>query len=174
MEPTDDDLVPLSDDEEEEAISTNKWKILVVDDEPDIHDTTLFSLRDLIFENLGIEFVSAFSATEAKDVLRAHPDVALIFLDVVMERPDAGLQFARHVRQELGNDCVRIVLRTGQPGHASEREVICEYGIDDYRLKTELTHDKLFTATLIGLRAFKHLKDLQKTIDTLTTQLNGQ
>ena len=49
---------------------------------------------------------------------------------------------------------MRIILRTGQPGQAPERRVIVQYDINDYKAKTELTADKLFTTLTAALRTY--------------------
>ena len=45
------------------------WKILVVDDEPDIRTLTRISLRDFTFANRSLEFIEAGSAAEAMTCL---------------------------------------------------------------------------------------------------------
>ena len=133
------------------------WKVMIVDDEPAVHAITRLALRDLTFEGRGLEWISAESAREARRQLAEHPDTALILLDVVMETDEAGLNFARHVRQEAGNQLVRIVLRTGQPGQAPEQSVIQEFDINDYKTKTELTAQRLFTTVIAALRSHRDL-----------------
>lgn len=148
------------------------WQILILDDESEVHNITQLALKGVTFQGRGLSFLSAFNRTEAEEILQAHPDVALILLDVVMEEDDTGLRFARWVREELGNKMVRIVLRTGQPGQAPERQIITDYDINDYRTKTELTVDRLYTTTATALRSYHDLKvietsrrGLQKVID---------
>lgn len=138
------------------------WKILIVDDEPDIRTLTKISLRDFHFHGRSLEFIEAESADAAKAVLRQHPDIAVALIDVVMESNDAGLELVEFIRQQLGNTLIRIVIRTGQPGVAPERYVIDHYDIDDYKDKTELTSDRLYTTVRSALKAYR---DLQ-TIDT--------
>ncbi len=133
------------------------WKILIVDDEPDIHTITKIALSNFKFDSKGVEFLNAYSAEEAKIILRKEQDIALIFLDVVMETDDAGLNIAKFIREELQNAFVRIILRTGQPGQAPERDIIVHYDINDYKEKTSLNSDKLFTATYVGLRGYKDI-----------------
>ena len=87
---------------------------------------------------------------EAKQLIQAHPDTAVILLDVVMEAEDAGLQVVKYIREELGNQLVRIILRTGQPGQAPENFVVVNYGIDDYKTKTELTSQRLVYCSCDG------------------------
>jgi two-component system sensor histidine kinase ChiS len=152
----DDELVFAGD----EPVSTrpnNTWKIMLVDDEEEIHNVTKLSLADFTFENKGLTFINAYSGAEAKQLIQEHPDTALILLDVVMETDDAGLKVAQHIRQEIGNQMVRIVLRTGQPGQAPEGTVIIDYDINDYKAKTELTTQKLFTTIVTALRAYGHV-----------------
>ncbi len=62
-------------------------------------------------------------------MLRQSADVAVVLLDVVMEDDDAGLNWYREIREQMRNTRLRIILRTGQPGQAPEREVIVNYDI---------------------------------------------
>lgn len=138
------------------------WKILVADDEREVHEITRITLNSYQFEGGRIKLFSAFSGEEVKEILAREEDVALILLDVVMEREDTGLTLVHYIREELGNFMVRIVLRTGQPGKAPEHEVITRYDINDYKEKTELTAQKLFTTVTASLRAYSSLKTIEK------------
>lgn len=137
------------------------WKVMIVDDEEGVHSITKTVLSNIVFENKKLEFISAYSAAEAKEQLHKHPDTALILLDVVMEEDNSGLVFAKYVREELKNKIVRIVLRTGQPGQAPEREVIIAYDINDYKEKTELTANKLFTTIIASIRNYRDLTAIE-------------
>jgi signal transduction histidine kinase/CheY-like chemotaxis protein len=106
-------------------------------------------------------------------MMRAHPDIAVILLDVVMETDDAGLALVDHIRTELKNETVRIILRTGQPGQAPERRVIVDYDINDYKAKTELTADKLFTALTAALRSHQQLQRMVETRRGLEMIIEG-
>lgn len=136
------------------------WKILIVDDEVEVHEVTKLALSDFTFENKALTFMSAHSAQEAKQLIQLHPDIAIVFLDVVMETENAGFQVIQYIREELGNSLVRIILRTGQPGQAPETVVAATYGIDDYKTKTELTAQKLFITVITALRAFSTLMQM--------------
>ena len=147
------------------------WKILIVDDDAEVHEVTKLALRDFTFENQSLTFISAYSAQEAKRLVQQHPDIAIIFLDVVMETENAGLQVVHYVREELGNRPVRIILRTGQPGQAPETVVAVNYAIDDYKLKTELTSKDLFITVVMALRAFSTLQQLLEMSQSLKLDL---
>lgn len=140
---------------------------LIVDDEPDVHEVTRLVLRDVIFEGSKLEFLSAYSGEEARRIMLEHPDIAIILLDVVMEEDDTGLRFVRWVRDEMGNHRVRIILRTGQPGKAPEEEIIRNYDINDYRLKTDLPSVKLRTLALSALRNFRDLTQIEEARSAL-------
>ena len=143
-------------DEEVDKI-TDSWKILIVDDEPEIHDVTKLALNDFIFEDKTLYFLNAYSGEEAKKIIRENPDIAMIFLDVIMENDKAGLELVQYVRENLGNKIVQIVLRTGQPGQIPEKSIIQEYDINGYKTKTELTAIKLFTIVRTTLKTFSAL-----------------
>ncbi len=136
------------------------WRILVVDDDADVHSTTTFALKGVEMQGRPLEFLHAYSSEEARALLAREPDIAVVLLDVVMERPDAGLQLVRTIREELGLIEVRIILRTGQPGYAPELEAIRNYDINDYRTKSELTRTKLYTAVAAAVRSYEQLRAL--------------
>lgn len=138
------------------------WRILIVDDEPAIHDVTTMVLSGVRFRGRRLSFLSAHNSDEARRALSSHDDIAVILLDVVMETEDAGLRLVRYIRDELGNHQVRIILRTGQAGQAPERQVVVEYDINDYKEKTELTAQKLSTSVIAALRGFETLTELAR------------
>ena len=140
---------------------SNKWRILIVDDEADVHAVTRLALNNISFKNRDIELLSAYSGEEGFRMLRDEPDICMVLLDVVMETENAGLVLAKRIRDELKNDMVRIVLRTGQPGLAPEQKIIVDYDINDYKLKTELTAQKMFTCVIASLRAYEGLKTIE-------------
>ncbi|RUO34585.1 DUF3369 domain-containing protein [Aliidiomarina soli] len=142
---------------QQQELPQDYWKILIVDDEPEVHAVTKLALSDFSFLGRGLEFHSAFSGEEARELATNHPDAAIVLLDVVMESDDAGLHVAKFIREELGNRFTRIILRTGQPGQAPERTVIVNYDINDYKSKTELTAQKLFTAVMSSLRSYRDI-----------------
>ena len=149
--------------EENQSISCGVWKVLIVDDEPEVHAVTKLALNDFQFQNKRLEFMSAYSGAEARTLLSEQPDIAIVLLDVVMETDDAGLQVARYIREQLQNQFVRIILRTGQPGQAPERQVIVDYDINDYKSKTELTAQKLFTVIMSSLRSYRDIISLEQS-----------
>ena len=138
------------------------WKVLVVDDEPQVHTVTKLVLRDLTFKGRKIEFCDAYSAAEAKKVLAENPDVCLALVDVVMEEDDAGLRLVEYIRDIMNNKAVRIILRTGQPGYAPEKEVIIDYDINDYKEKTEMSAQKLITCVIAAIRNYEYIDALNK------------
>lgn len=149
------------------------WKLLVVDDEEDVHHVTRLVMGRFRFEGRPLCLLAAYSAAEARVVMASHPDIAVILLDVVMESDDAGLCLVRHVREEMANHDVRIILRTGQPGQAPEHEVVMRYDINDYRAKTELTVDKLFTSITGALRAWRDIRALEQSRRSLQHVLDA-
>ncbi len=137
------------------------WRILLVDDDEQVHVVTKMVLGDMVYQGRSIDFISVYSAREARSILATETDIAVVFLDVVMETDDAGLLLARHIRETLGNSAIQIILRTGQPGQAPERQVIDQYEINDYKAKGELTAEKLYTAATTALRSYRYVTALE-------------
>ena len=144
------------------------WKILIVDDEEEIHRVTRLTLGGMRVHNREIKMIHAYSGRESVEIMRQQPDIAMVLMDVVMEDEHAGLQAVQKIREELGNSDVRLILRTGQPGQAPEMEVVTRYDINDYKEKTELTSKKMHTLMHTSLGHYRELMALKKNREGLT------
>ncbi|MDF5739781.1 MULTISPECIES: trifunctional serine/threonine-protein kinase/ATP-binding protein/sensor histidine kinase [unclassified Nostoc] len=91
-------------------------------------------------------------------------------MTIVIE--NAGLIVVKYIREELKNQIVRVILRTGQPGDAPEESVILNYDINDYKLKVELTRQKLITSVIAALRSYRDLITIEKQTAQLTQALH--
>lgn len=160
---SDDDLVFLEETHVSSGSSTivdvtDVWRVLIVDDDSDVHSATTFALSNLEMQHRPLQFLHAFSATEARDILSREKDIAVILLDVVMEHEDSGLQLVRYIREVLKLSEVRIILRTGQPGYAPEIDAIRDFDINDYKTKSELTRIKLYTTVTAAIRSYEQIR----------------
>ncbi|MGJ8691613.1 MAG: bifunctional diguanylate cyclase/phosphodiesterase [Thalassotalea sp.] len=159
-EHTDDDFLFIDDSLDDEIIDDGNgeiWKVLIVDDDPEIHSVTQLALSDLIVLGRKLEYLHAYSGKDACQLIEENHDIVLVLLDVVMESDDAGLNVVKYIREDLGRAEIRIVLRTGQPGYAPEESVIKDYDINDYKTKTELTRRKLVTTVYAAIRSYQQI-----------------
>jgi len=138
------------------------WKILIADDEEEVHAVTRLVLRDLTFEGRKVEFLGAHSAAETRAIFDSGAEIAVLLLDVVMEGDRSGLDIVRFVRETRKNQYTRIILRTGQPGRAPERSVIAEYDINDYKEKSELSSVKLYSCVMTAMRSYRDLVSIDR------------
>ncbi len=135
---------------------------MIVDDDSSTHEVTDLVLEDFRFEGRRLKVINGYSGAQACELMKRHPDTAVLLLDVVMESDHAGLEAVKYIREQLKNRFVRIILRTGQPGQAPESRVISQYDINDYKDKSDLTALKLNTAMIVALRSYQDLKRIQK------------
>lgn len=138
------------------------WKILVVDDEPDVHTVTKLALSRFKLDGRALSFINAYSAEQAKEFLLNEQDLAIAFIDVVMETDHAGLELVKWIREEHKNKTIRLILRTGQPGQAPEEDVIVNYDINDYKAKSELDSRKLMTSVYSALRSYRDIMEIEQ------------
>ena len=157
---------------DDDKIQTNddKWKVLIVDDDEDVHAITKVALQNKLFHGKEIEIISAMSAQEAKEKLDIHDDFTMALVDVMMETPDAGLKLINYIRHDLNNSLIRLVLRTGQPDQVPENKIIELYDINDYKEKTELTAQKLYTLTRFSIKQYEELRKLEQQEKLLLIQ----
>lgn len=167
-----DEVAPTGTAQSAQTAALPPWRVLIVDDDVDVHVVTKFSLSNVCFLGRRLSFLHAYSGEEALNTLRNTPDIALVLLDVIMETSDAGLSVARQIRDTLHNHLVRIVLRTGQPGQALEHSIILDYDINDFWCKTDLTTRKLFTTVISSLRAYHGLEEAHRQATALQGELD--
>ncbi|MBU0996301.1 MAG: response regulator [Proteobacteria bacterium] len=169
--------IPLFDHDIEgveiEVVKTKpQWKILVADDEEAVHQLMRIVLRDFSFEGLSVQIFDAYSGEEAKQFLKNNPDVAVVFLDIVMETSHTGLDIIHFIRKEQKNSIVQIVLQTGQTGIPPEFELITQYSVNEFLSKVELSSRKLFTTVTTLLRSYSLSFSVNQLNKKLEKELN--
>lgn len=169
-----DETLLFDDESDAPSAAPHGWKILIVDDDEDVHQVTHFVLDDFIYDQKSLHIISAYSAEQAQHIMQEHSDIAIILLDVVMETDNAGLELVKYIRETLQNHFVQIILRTGQAGYAPEKEVISRYEINDYKNKAELTEQKLFTVITANLRAYYNLINLESLRQNLEDKVQAR
>lgn len=171
-----DDFLFIDDSDEDDILddaSGDVWKVLIVDDDPEIHSVTQLALSDLVVLGRRLEYLHAYSGEEAQAIIEQNEDIVLVLLDVVMETDDAGLNVVKHIREVLERQDIRIVLRTGQPGYAPEESVIKDYDINDYKTKTELTRRKLVTTVYAAIRSYQQITEVNHSRQGLEKIIEG-
>ena len=164
-----DDLIQFKpDDNELHVIEPKKpWKVLIADDDDEVHVITKLALSDYEYLGRPIKFFDSHCYQSSIDILSVEPDIALILLDVVMDEPDTGLKIVNFVRNVIHDKKTRIILRTGEPGSAPERSVITQYDINDYKEKTELTSTKLYTSVHTSIKNYNDIRTIHSSRDCL-------
>ncbi len=142
--------------------SASPWKIAIIDDDEAVHAVTKLALGGLTYKGRSLQFFNGYSGAEARDLFAEHPDIAVTLLDVMMETDRAGLDVVRHVREQLGNRMLRIILRTGEAGDTPENRMMIDYDINDFREKADLTVQKLIASIIGALRAYDDLLTIQE------------
>jgi len=153
--------------------SNKKWRILIVDDDDSVHHVTRLVLSGAEIESRQLEITSVYSMEEAKETLLKDNDFCMAFVDVVMETDHAGLELVQWIREELKNQFIRLILRTGQAGTAPEAKVIKDYDINDYKEKTDFTSNKMITTVYAGIRAYRDIMTIQRSLDAFKKLLEA-
>ena len=123
------------------------WKILMIDDDEQVHQSTVLALGDEVVLGRKLSFDHARSAKEALDIMNkgdSIPDLA--FVDMVMETPDAGLRFAMAAKESTSWSSVKILLRSGQPGFSNEMEKARSLGVEGFAQKASISRSVLISA----------------------------
>lgn len=166
-------LAWLNDDSEPIPGSTNRWTVLIVDDDRPVHEVTELVLSGTQFFGRGIEFLHAYSGEQARSILRERPEVTLVLLDVVMESDHTGLELVKFIRQELQNSRIRILLRTGQVGVNAQTEIVSNYDINGYLEKAVLTSPQLFCMVHTAISTYRDLIALDRAQQDLRNSLRA-
>ncbi len=156
-----DDRIKFVDDKEDQPIHSSliSWKILIVDDEADVHRVTEHVLSDFVFSGQPISFLHAYSEEEAREIIDKQHDIALILLDVVMEEDYSGLKLINYIRDDKADSITQIIIRTAYPAFAPEQTIIMEYDVNGYINKVDATASNLSTNIIVALHRFSHLSE---------------
>lgn len=165
------DLFTFAEPSQEEQEVKDSWKVLVVDDDESIHMISTASMKNMVIDDRGLELYHAYNVAEAKKILSEHDDIAMAFVDVVMETPTAGLDLVNHIRSDMHNEEIRLIIRTGQPNDAPAKHVIDNYDINDYKEKTELTMERLYITVRSSIRQYHHIISLKKKYEEFYEQM---
>ncbi|HYD66553.1 HD domain-containing phosphohydrolase [Azospirillum sp.] len=133
------------------------WTVLVVDDGSAIEDT-LRLLAGIHYKNTPLTLLSADTVDRAKELLGKHPDIAVVLLEPVLGGANQGLELVPFIRNALGNHRIRIMVHTGHPEMAPERDVVDNHEVDGYLTKAEATADRLRTTLVTALRALGRVR----------------
>ncbi|AXR07720.1 putative bifunctional diguanylate cyclase/phosphodiesterase [Salinimonas sediminis] len=139
---------------------SGEWLVLSVEDDPGYQQSLELGLRGLTVNSLPIRLLTASSAAQAAAIIAEHDDIAVILLDVVMEHDDAGLFLVNTIRNVLGNELVRIILLTGQPGMAPRLDTMRDFDVDEYWNKVDLTAEKLRSVVTSNIKTWDSLHEL--------------
>jgi diguanylate cyclase (GGDEF)-like protein len=145
-----------------EAMPTDDpWHVLLVDDDPLVHRVARLTLRALRYRDRPLLVHEARNLQQAREHIARHPHIAVAVIDVMLDGQPAGLQLVNHIRNELGNRLMRIVVSTGQCSLAPEFATIHDHEINAYLDKGQTDSARLCGAILTGLRGFCEVDHLQ-------------
>jgi EAL domain-containing protein (putative c-di-GMP-specific phosphodiesterase class I)/GGDEF domain-containing protein len=155
------ELFEFSAEKEAAGPSQKDWVVLSVEDNQPYQDVLESAIQEVAFEGRKIELLRASSAASAATILSKRQDISLILLDIVMESDDAGFYLIDTIRNVIGDELVRIVVLTGQPGVKPHDKAINEYNISEYWNKTDLSADKLKSVVVSNLRTWQISQELK-------------
>lgn len=103
--------------------SAQHLNILLVDDDPLVHQSTQFALDHSLILGKPLHFLHAHSAQQAQSLLEANlaPCPDLLIIDLLMETPTAGADLCFWIKKHL-NPPPALILRSGQTGLSAEHE----------------------------------------------------
>jgi CheY-like chemotaxis protein len=152
-------------------MKNSKWKILIVDDERDQQEALYSWINDFIIEGKELDIIFASSGTEAIKILQddnpEYPEIAMLFLDVVMEKDEAGFEVAKYLKESLKNTITQVVIRTAQAGKklSTIQDIIRNHDIDDFIEKGDDSQDRLFSVIYGRIRQYISLCSLNDAIN---------
>ena len=127
----DDRLIFVDSVPNETVDKINTWKVMLVDDKAEAHQVARLALQKFKFEDKPLQFISAYSADEAQQLIEAHPDTALILLDIVMPLENGLAVLKQIIHLNIKS---RIIMVSAVDTPAILADCIA-LGIDDFVVK---------------------------------------
>ena len=136
-------------------MKTDKWRVLIVDDEPELHVLTTTVLKDFMFEGKSLEFVSAHNELEISEALESDQDYAIIITDIIREEIDSGFKLIARIRSDSRFDNTYLIIRSGSLGLLSMRQAATDYDVDYINEKANFSTSIFFSVFTIGIRTYR-------------------
>ncbi|HSI03682.1 MAG: response regulator [Myxococcota bacterium] len=133
------------------------FNVMIVDDDPSVLAVSDLVLKRLNYAGARLQITTFANKGAALEYLQGLADstiIALAIVDVIMETDTAGLELCSYIRSALKNDVTQIIIRTGQPGKAPQRQILEGYEINGYISKAEADSNSLYTTVYSALRSY--------------------
>src|ERR1700749_4931086 len=78
-----------------------KGKGAALHDHQAVHEGPRFALSDYSLNGQGLEILSAYSAAEGRELMRAHRDIAAVLIDVIIEKGEDARDPPHFIRTTL-------------------------------------------------------------------------
>jgi len=142
-------------------LSPKFWEILLVDDNAHLHDIVEKSFDEIFINNKKVKMLHAYNAQEAKKLIEENSDIAIAFIDIAMQTPDAGLELVNYIRGTLYNTSMRIVIINSDNSPIPAIDILDHYDINDYKDRRCLESQRLFITIRTAIKQYQQFKDLQ-------------
>ncbi len=157
------------------SLKKDNYKILIADREEFSHKNTKLILKDYKHKDKSLEFISSFNLDETKFFLKDNDIEVIIFdLNLVDLNYADGLNFINFVREELKNEIIRFIIRSGE-FKKIEDKLISSYKIYedfeyDFKDTTELTLPRYKACVTTALRSYEDLMTISNQKKILIEQ----
>ncbi|ADN09997.1 EAL domain-containing response regulator [Sulfurimonas autotrophica] len=148
-------------------MSPKFWEILLVDDNTKLHELIKNNLNGILINKKKVKILHAYNAAEAKELIGKNSDIAIAFIDIAMQAPDAGLELVNYIRNTLYNTSMRIIIIDSESLPVPASDIIEHYDINDYKDQRCIESQKLFTTIRTAIKQYQQFKDLKDKKDQI-------
>ncbi len=151
----------------------NVWKVLVADGDAEVHAAASLALKGLEFRGREILLFNARTLSDARSAVSVHPDIACVLLDFALEETASPPGFLPWLRGERGNADMQVLVRSERQLRPAEISKALQYGINDWRRKSELTVSLIPVIVTAALRAWDSLSGLREQHEELRRMVDA-
>lgn len=135
------------------------WRVLVVDDNQtslelnELNEQSDMVLTGIELDHCRVSLFFAASASEAQRVLaeHGHESFAVALIDMAMKDATADLRLVEHIRHTLGNQSMRLLMRTGANAVVAQDELIRRYDLECFYVKADMRTQALIDLVKVSL-----------------------
>ena len=136
------------------------WKVLIAENDNNFQKEIISILKDLEYSHRPVSFIRAYSYNETIAEIKNNPNIALIILNINVDRNESAEKIIKYIRKTADNRNLRIIVTAKNDDPVINKEIILKYDISAFIKESETYKENLIASVYSSLRAYNDIQNI--------------